>query len=139
MQESSQRGVTLPEPSEDYGLCAVQIPQFILRLPAYHLILKWDYPRSGLAKQCFSNPVPNLSKSLRSKAYLALVREIRSARKNAGLSQQEVADRLGVTQSWVAKIEIGERRLDVVEFLRLVAVLETSSKEILRRVSVELD
>lgn len=45
------------------------------------------------------------------------------ARKAKGLTQAEVAKKLGVPQSWVAKIEIGERRLDVVEFDDLALVL----------------
>lgn len=38
-----------------------------------------------------------------------------SSRKDAGLTQVEVARRLGRTQSFVTKAERGERRLDVVE------------------------
>jgi len=41
------------------------------------------------------------------------------ARKSAGLTQQAVADVLGKPQSFVAKYENGERRLDVVEFIRI--------------------
>jgi transcriptional regulator with XRE-family HTH domain len=40
---------------------------------------------------------------------------IRSMRLNAGLRQQDVADRLGQPQSYVSKCESGERRVDVVE------------------------
>ena len=40
---------------------------------------------------------------------------LRQARKDAGLTQVEVARRLGRTQSFVTKAERGERRLDVVE------------------------
>ena len=76
-----------------------------------------------------------MGKSLRSKAHTALVQELKKARLNAGLSQQQVAERLGQPQSYVAKIELGERRLDVVEFLELTAALETSWNTILKRVS----
>jgi transcriptional regulator with XRE-family HTH domain len=50
----------------------------------------------------------------------ALLRETRQA---AGLRQTDVAERLGVPQSFVAKVEGGERRLDVVELRRLCFVL----------------
>ena len=40
---------------------------------------------------------------------------IRSMRLQAGLRQQDVADRLGQPQSYVSKCESGERRVDVVE------------------------
>jgi transcriptional regulator with XRE-family HTH domain len=47
-----------------------------------------------------------------------------SARVDAGLSQQEVADRLGKPQSWVSKNESGERRVDAVELAKLAKVLK---------------
>ncbi len=39
------------------------------------------------------------------------------ARRVAGLTQAEVAERLGLRQQYVSKYESGERRLDVIEFL----------------------
>lgn len=41
------------------------------------------------------------------------------ARKAAGLTQQQLAAKLRRPQSFVSKIENGERRLDVVEFLTI--------------------
>lgn len=43
------------------------------------------------------------------------LRRLRQARKAAGLSQEQAARRLGRTQSFVSKAELGERRLDVIE------------------------
>jgi len=45
------------------------------------------------------------------------------ARKDAGLTQQELAMRLGRPQSFVSKTERGERRLDVIEFLEVAQAL----------------
>jgi transcriptional regulator with XRE-family HTH domain len=42
----------------------------------------------------------------------------------AGLTQEEVAVRLGRPQSFVAKYEGGERRIDVVEFVAVAQALE---------------
>jgi transcriptional regulator with XRE-family HTH domain len=42
-----------------------------------------------------------------------------AARKRAGLTQRELADLLHKPQSFVAKYEGGERRIDVVEFLAI--------------------
>lgn len=39
------------------------------------------------------------------------------------MTQQEVADRLGKPQSYVAKVERNERRIDVVEFISLARAL----------------
>jgi transcriptional regulator with XRE-family HTH domain len=60
-----------------------------------------------------------LSKSIYDAEYRRLIDELRSARKHAGLTQQQVADRLSRPQSFIAKIESCERRLDVVEFMHL--------------------
>lgn len=50
----------------------------------------------------------------------ALLREVR---REAGLRQQDVAVRLGVPQSFVSKVETGERRLDVLELRRVCRAL----------------
>lgn len=46
-------------------------------------------------------------------AFLGLLRELRVAK---GISQGMLAERLGNTQTFISKVERGERRLDVVEF-----------------------
>ncbi len=50
------------------------------------------------------------------------LRRLRQARKEAGLTQVQVAERIGRTQSFVTKAERGERRLDVVELRALARV-----------------
>ncbi|GJL65064.1 MAG: transcriptional regulator [Nitrospirales bacterium] len=54
------------------------------------------------------------------------------ARTKAGLTQQQVADGLGQPQSFVAKIEGGERRLDVIEFVELCDQLEADPIKLLK-------
>lgn len=56
-----------------------------------------------------------MEKSIFSLDYGILLKCLRRARKRAGLSQVELAERLGQTQSFVSKCERGERRLDLVE------------------------
>lgn len=46
-----------------------------------------------------------------------------AARKRAGLTQAETAARLGKPQSFVAKYENGERRIDVLEFIGIARAL----------------
>lgn len=55
-------------------------------------------------------------------AYEALERNLREARKLAGLTQAEAAQRLGKPQSFISKCESGERRIDIIE-LRVLAKL----------------
>ncbi len=66
-----------------------------------------------------------------------LARLLRSVRIDAGLSQEEVAAKLGRPQSYVSKYETAERRLDLVQMrevcialgARLVAIVERFEAE----------
>jgi transcriptional regulator with XRE-family HTH domain len=49
------------------------------------------------------------------KAYREFIVQLVQARKDAGLTQAEVARRLGKAHSFVSKCELGERRVDSVE------------------------
>ncbi len=60
---------------------------------------------------------------LHSPQYEVFRRLLVKARQESGLTQVEVAERLGKPQSFVSKIERGERRLDFPEFLRLADAL----------------
>jgi ribosome-binding protein aMBF1 (putative translation factor) len=62
-----------------------------------------------------------------------------AARKAAGLSQEDLAKRLKHHQSLVARIESGERRIDVVELIVLARALETDAAEILASVESATD
>ena len=57
-----------------------------------------------------------MEKSTHTSEYRSLCSTLRQARHAADLSQRDLADRLKVTHSWVAKVESGERRIDLVEF-----------------------
>ena len=67
-----------------------------------------------------------MEKSIYSKDYALFLRHLRDARANAGVTQEELAARLGRTQSFVSKCERGERRLDIVEVLRFCRALRIS-------------
>lgn len=56
-----------------------------------------------------------MEKSLSTKQYRVFLAHLRRARTHAGLTQAQLAKRLGETQSFISKVERGERRLDVVE------------------------
>ena len=56
-----------------------------------------------------------MEKSIYLPEYAVFLRQLRACRRAAGLTQEELAARLGATQSFVSKCERGERRLDVVE------------------------
>jgi transcriptional regulator with XRE-family HTH domain len=64
-----------------------------------------------------------MRKAIHSELHRSLLTLLRETRQRAGLSQQHVADRLGRPQSFVAKYEGGERRLDVLEFISVAEAL----------------
>ncbi|AMX98944.1 helix-turn-helix transcriptional regulator [Mesorhizobium ciceri] len=72
-----------------------------------------------------------MPKSLRSVRHHRFLAQLISLRKAKGMTQAQVAEKLGRPQSFVAKYEGGERRLDVFEFLDVTAVLDTDPCEIL--------
>lgn len=66
--------------------------------------------------------------------FRALLVETRQSRQ---LTQTEVANRLQKPQSFVSKYELGERRLDIVEFLEVAQALNVPAYEILRKLEQE--
>lgn len=54
------------------------------------------------------------------------LRLLRQTREGAGITQVELARRLKVHQSFVSKIETGERRVDLVELGRICKAMDVS-------------
>ncbi|MCY3802229.1 MAG: helix-turn-helix transcriptional regulator [Chloroflexi bacterium] len=73
-------------------------------------------------------------KSVFTGEYEIFLSRLVSARKAAGLTQQDVANRLDRLQSFVSKYERGERRLDVVEFVTVCRALEVDPCDIIREI-----
>ena len=67
-----------------------------------------------------------MAKSIYTKEYRKVVERLRKARQGAGLKQVEVASRLGKPQSYVSKIEQGERRLDIAELKKIADIYKKS-------------
>jgi transcriptional regulator with XRE-family HTH domain len=55
-----------------------------------------------------------------------------AARKKAGLTQTELAKRIGVDQAFISKYENGDRRLDVLEFLKIAEALNVDPASIVQ-------
>ena len=72
-------------------------------------------------------------KTLRSREHGVLRTLLTDIRKEADLSQQVLADRLGVPQSFVSKIEIGERKIDPVECVRWAAECKLTARQFYAR------
>ncbi len=62
-------------------------------------------------------------KTIHTPEYKRLLEWIRKNRKDAGMTMRVVALALKIPHSWVGKVEIGERRLDILEFVKLCRVI----------------
>lgn len=66
--------------------------------------------------------------------YRALIAALVKIRTDRGLSQQAVADLLGRHQQFVSRYEIGERRLDVIEFVDVARILGADPADLIKSV-----
>jgi transcriptional regulator with XRE-family HTH domain len=63
-----------------------------------------------------------MATTIYSKEHRMLVEKLKKARKEAGLDQEAVAKLLRVTQSYISKMESGQRRIDIVQLRRFAKV-----------------
>lgn len=77
--------------------------------------------------------------SLHDDAYAHVVARLAEKRRKAGLTQQAVADRLGWRQAVIARIEGKQRRMDVIEYLRLAEAIGFDPVRLLREIKAELE
>jgi predicted transcriptional regulator len=79
-----------------------------------------------------------LAKSIHDQRYQDLIARLVEARHGSGLTQQVLAERLGKPQSYVAKVEGLERRLDVIEFLLIFRELGSDPMPMLEEAWVQI-
>ncbi|MGJ8629023.1 MAG: helix-turn-helix domain-containing protein [Sulfitobacter sp.] len=72
-----------------------------------------------------------MTKSLHSEGHNSLIQALVEARKAKGLSQAALAGLLKCHQSFVARIESGQRRIDVPELVILARALDANPTDIL--------
>lgn len=77
-------------------------------------------------------------KSIHTPEHQALAALLRRAREDAGLRQIDLAARLGRPQSFVAKYEAGERRLDLVELRAIAKALGIPLQTIVKQLDAGL-
>ncbi|ATQ55899.1 helix-turn-helix domain-containing protein [Paracoccus yeei] len=73
-----------------------------------------------------------MGRTLRSPGHLALMAALKQARLDAGLTQTELAERLKRPQSFVAKYENGERRIEVVELVEIATAVGSDPRDIVQ-------
>jgi len=75
-----------------------------------------------------------MGRHLRSAHHKALLAVIVDARNATGLSQREFAKKLRRTNNFVWRIEAGERKVDVLEFIEIAKAAGVAPDELMRRV-----
>ena len=70
--------------------------------------------------------------------YRSAVETIKAVRESLGISQRELARRLGKHPSFINKIEQLERRLDILEFLAIADAMEIDPAQLITTVRAEL-
>ncbi len=63
-----------------------------------------------------------MEKTLYSKEHQVLIKRLKQARNDANFDQKEVANLLGVSQSYISKVEAGQRRIDVIQLKKFAQV-----------------
>lgn len=80
-----------------------------------------------------------MAKTIRSTGHVALCEALTNARQAAGLTQASLAERLHCHQSLIARIESGERRIDVVELVVLARAIGVTLTSIMEQVEARTD
>ncbi len=75
-----------------------------------------------------------MSKQLRTTRHRRVMAALVDVRTKAGVTQRELARRMGRAHSYVSRIEKGDRRLDVPEFIQWCEVLSADPMDVMRRI-----
>ena len=94
----------------------------------------WVLPFHAIIREVQSN-----LKSVFTEEYDLLLKRLVSARREAGLTQQQLAGRLNRLQSFVSKYERRERRLDVVELVTVCRALKVDPCSVIREIEDSLN
>ena len=80
-----------------------------------------------------------MEKSIFSNEYGIFLRLLRDARREAGLTQRQLAQRLDQSQSFISKCERGERRLDIVEVYKFCQAMSVPLEAFVHLLSAAID
>jgi len=74
-----------------------------------------------------------MKKSLKTSEHLALLKTLYSLRVGAGLRQSDLASLIDEPQSFISKIEQGERRLDIIELRIIVNAIGVTLQDFVKQ------
>ncbi|UXS05588.1 helix-turn-helix domain-containing protein [Agrobacterium tumefaciens] len=67
--------------------------------------------------------------------YRRIIAQLIAARKDAGLTQADIGQRIGQRQTVISKIETAERRIDVAEFIELSKAIGLDPVDVVREIA----
>jgi transcriptional regulator with XRE-family HTH domain len=70
--------------------------------------------------------IKDMDKTIFSEGHKALVKKLIKAREEMKLRQEDVARLLGRTQSYISKIEAGQRRIDIIQLKEFAKIYKKS-------------
>lgn len=79
-----------------------------------------------------------MDKTIYTREYSVLLTLLRSMRMESGVTQIELAKKLGITQSTYSKLERGERRLDVIQLRTIAKLIGVSLIEFVEALELEI-
>lgn len=79
-----------------------------------------------------------MARTIHSGGQLELCRLLIETRKSLGMTQEGLAERLGCQQSLIARLESGQRRLDVIEFVVVARALGALPIDMLAKIEREI-
>jgi len=75
-----------------------------------------------------------MEKSIFTKDYQNMLQELRKSQENEDITQVQLGKKLKQTQSWISKVERGERRLDVIELKHWLKAINTNLTTFIKKV-----
>jgi transcriptional regulator with XRE-family HTH domain len=78
-------------------------------------------------------------KSIHLSAYRQFQGSLVEIRQSAGITQAELARKLGRPQSYISKVESGDRRIDVVEYVQLMQAIGASPEPLIVKLATSLE
>lgn len=79
-----------------------------------------------------------MEKSIYTREYEAMLRLLRRARNGTGITQVELSRRLQISQSFLSKLERGDRRIDFVQLRSILTALGIPLAEFVRSFESEI-
>jgi transcriptional regulator with XRE-family HTH domain len=79
-----------------------------------------------------------MEKTIYTREYEIVLQLLKEARESAGITQVQLAKKLKQSQSFVSKIERGDRRIDIVQLRTICGIFGMTLQEFVTRLEKEL-